>query len=157
MIVVPRNLQRGCEEMLLVKVSRQVLVFNEKGVEERSGTEIWGSRQPCIKSSFFFGWFAKLLASSCLSFSSRVSTWLLLDGYAWNLILDTFIKICCENPKFLKIGQNVWHLFYCNMRYICSDIRRPKRFCGKSWNRCKENNFSSLKILPVFPLMFIVY
>jgi hypothetical protein len=33
------------------------------------------------------------------------SSWLPLEGFSWNLILDDFPTICRENPSFIKI----WH------------------------------------------------
>jgi hypothetical protein len=28
-----------------------------------------------------------------------------LDGFSWNLIFDDFSKICLQNSRFVKIGQ----------------------------------------------------
>jgi hypothetical protein len=38
-------------------------------------------------------------------------TELLLDGFPSNLILGTYMKICPENPKLVKIGQKCGTLF----------------------------------------------
>ena len=44
-----------------------------------------------------------------LSICPYVSGRLPLDEYPRNLILETLIKICGENPNFFRIGQN-YHL-----------------------------------------------
>ena len=45
-----------------------------------------------------------LLCSSCLSVHPHETTWLQLDGFSWNMILEIFKK-CCKNSLFIKIWQ----------------------------------------------------
>ena len=62
----------------------------------------------------FFFWFCfkarshcrenRLFASSRPSVCSHVSARLSLDGYLWNLLLRTLMKICREEPNLVKIG-----------------------------------------------------
>jgi len=59
----------------------------------------------CFVGMFAYGHKKYLLAWSCLSIYLHVSAWLPLDGLYWNLILDTFMKICWEN-----IGHFTWRL-----------------------------------------------
>jgi len=40
------------------------------------------------------------IMSVCISVCPQVSTWISLDGFLWNLILRTFIKIYRENVTF---------------------------------------------------------
>jgi len=56
----------------------------------------------------------RLLASSCLSFRPHISFRFPLDGFSWNLILETFIQICCENQKLADIGHTTW-----GCKYVC--------------------------------------
>jgi len=49
--------------------------------------------------------------SACLCICLQVSTRLRLDGFTWNLILRTFMKICRENPNFVKIGHKYWAIY----------------------------------------------
>jgi len=52
-----------------------------------------------------------LLALSCLSVHPHGTTWLPLDGFSWNLILEDFLKICWENSSFINIRQEYWVLY----------------------------------------------
>jgi hypothetical protein len=60
---------------------------------------------------WFLGAFAKLrkndylLRYVCLAVLPHGTTWLPLDGFSWNFILENFSKICIENWSFLKIEQ----------------------------------------------------
>jgi hypothetical protein len=49
--------------------------------------------------------------SSFLPACPHVSTGLPLDGVSWNLILETSLKTCRENPSSFKIGQICWVLY----------------------------------------------
>ena len=42
----------------------------------------------------------------CPSATSHVSAWILMDGFALNLIFETFVKMCMENVFLFTIGQN---------------------------------------------------
>jgi hypothetical protein len=48
--------------------------------------------------------------SVCLSVCRHVSAPLPLDGFPWNLIFGTLMKICPGNPNLAKIGQNIGHV-----------------------------------------------
>jgi hypothetical protein len=54
----------------------------------------------------------RLLASSC---PPHVPAWLPLDGFPWNLIMGTSMKICWKSPNLVKIRQKYEDLrtFYC--------------------------------------------
>jgi hypothetical protein len=62
-------------------------------------------RHVCISSGKY------MLALACLSVHPLLSTWLPLDGFSWNLILETFIKICPRDPDVVKMGQKCWTLY----------------------------------------------
>jgi len=61
-------------------------------------------RPSCVK---------RLLLSSCTSvrpsIGPHVPGRLPLDGFTWNLVLTTFMKICQEIPNCLKIQKKIWH------------------------------------------------
>ena len=57
---------------------------------------------------YFLGSFAKLrkaTISFVMSVRPHGTTLLQLDGFSWNLIFEDFSKICRENSRFIKIGQ----------------------------------------------------
>ena len=47
------------------------------------------------------------------------TTRLPIGGFAWNLIIEYFLKICRESSSFIKIGQD-WRLIYMktNIRFL---------------------------------------
>ena len=51
------------------------------------------------------------LASSCPSVCPHVSARLPQDGFPWNFMMGTSIKICRETPNFVKIEQKYWALY----------------------------------------------
>ena len=69
-----------------------------------------------------------LLASLCLPY---VSLWLPLDGFLWNLMLQTSMKICQENPDLIKIQQKYWTVYV--KIEVCFtfavDINSPQNHC----------------------------
>jgi hypothetical protein len=76
----------------------------------------------------------RLFASPCPSVSSRISAWLSLDGYLWNLVWGTLMKICREEPNLVKIGLKYQALYVtakgCHIvgRYICRAKRNVTHF-----------------------------
>lgn len=74
-------------------------------------------------------WKGLLLRHVCLpgslSYSSRLSARLTLDEFTWNLVLETFIKICLETPNVIKIGQkNIGNFTLRPPKYIYIFLRR---------------------------------
>jgi hypothetical protein len=43
--------------------------------------------------------------------SVHMPTWLPPHGFLWNMILETFMTICQENPNFIKIRKKYWVLY----------------------------------------------
>ena len=51
---------------------------------------------------------SQILKSDCLLRRVRlhVTTWLPLVGFSWNLVFESFYKICRENSSFVKMDKN---------------------------------------------------
>jgi len=61
----------------------------------------------CHKSAFYNLNGIKLLSlhpSLCL----LVSSWFPLDRFSWNLVLETFMQVCWENPNMVPIRYCFW-------------------------------------------------
>lgn len=68
-----------------------------------------------------------ILVSSCLSIHLRMSASFPLDGFPWNLILGTFIKVCQENLLVsnvckkiqicLKLGKHIGYITW-GLKYV---------------------------------------
>jgi len=68
---------------------------------------------------------ACLLCLVCPFLCPHVSTWIQLDIFSLHLMLQTFIKICQENPNWLKWATYFWHDRW-RFKYVCivdSDIK----------------------------------
>ena len=52
-------------------------------------------------------WSISFIMSVCWSLCPHVSARLPLDGFPWNFILATFMKICRETPNLVKTGKNI--------------------------------------------------
>jgi len=50
----------------------------------------------------------------------KKKTWLPLDGFSWNLILENFIKISRDCPNFFKIGYKYRALYFSSA--LCSTL-----------------------------------
>ena len=66
----------------------------------------------------------------------QVSTRRPLDGFAWNFVLETFIKICCENPDLDKTVQKN-RVIYVETKYVYIVESRTRHFVPRQQN--KEN------------------
>jgi hypothetical protein len=96
--------------------------------------------------SSFLGAFAKLrkrlsfIMSVRLSVRLRGTTRFPLDGFSWNLIFEGVSKICRDNSRFIKIGQEYWVLYMKTNIYIFiilwSFLLRMRTVSDKS---CREN------------------
>jgi hypothetical protein len=66
--------------------------------------------------------------SVCLHLCPQVSARLPLDGFPWNLILGTSMKICRENTNLPKIGQTylTFYLKPCVSFIVTGDLYRYK-------------------------------
>jgi hypothetical protein len=49
--------------------------------------------------------------SFVMSVCPHVSALLSLDGFSWNFMLQTLMKICVQNPNLVKIRQNYQALY----------------------------------------------
>jgi hypothetical protein len=64
---------------------------------------------------------------ACSLVSLHILARLPLDSISWNLILESLIKLCCENWKFVTIGKNYQELhmkIYVHF-IIAGDINSP--------------------------------
>jgi hypothetical protein len=69
----------------------------------------------------FHGRENRLVPSSCLFVRPHVSARLPLDGFPWNLIRGTCMKICRENSHLVKIGEKYRNLYVKNqVRFVVS-------------------------------------
>jgi hypothetical protein len=69
----------------------------------------------------------RLLASPCLSVCPHVLARLSLDGLPYNFDIGDFMKICPENPNFVKIWQKYRELYiktYVRLT-VAGDIKSP--------------------------------
>jgi hypothetical protein len=58
----------------------------------------------------WLGWLSGRSGSRQLHVCPHLSARLWLDGLSWNLVVDTFVKVCLQMRDFVKIGQNTGHL-----------------------------------------------
>jgi hypothetical protein len=70
---------------------------------------LWGGKIHVHKLGYFF-WRVRNISKRdlrhvCPSVCPHGTTRLPLDGISWNLIFEYFLKICRENPGFVKVGQ----------------------------------------------------
>jgi hypothetical protein len=64
-----------------------------------------------------------LQACSCLCVhlcACTLTTWILLNRFAWNLIMGNFTKICQHNPSLVRTGQQYWTLYIKTYMYVMS-------------------------------------
>jgi len=88
-----------------------------------SSTSYWARSHSCEKKTIIF--VSSVYPSVCPQISARLP----LDGFPWNLILGTSMKIWREPPNLFKIGQKYWALntnTYVSVRLIVAgDINLP--------------------------------
>ena len=74
-----------------------LLLFRK--ISPRSITRFWGAFAKLRKATISF------VLSICRSVRPHGTTWLPFDRFSWNLTLITFSKLCRENSRSIKIGQ----------------------------------------------------
>ena len=75
-------------------------------------THLYACSHSPVKRLFSFVMCLSVSLTACPSVCPRVSARLIVDGFSWNFILETFIKICLESPDlFSEIsGTLYWDL-----------------------------------------------
>jgi len=60
----------------------------------------------------------RLWAPSYLYVRPRISSRITGGGFSWNLVLETFVKICNEHPSLFKIGPKCYLVYITNWEHF---------------------------------------
>ena len=81
---------------------------------------------------YFFSSIPKI--SQIHQFCPHVTNRIPLDGFSWNFMLDTFIKMCSENSRVAESGQK-YRTFYVIHSAMCSSVMQRALIVAIPWQQ----------------------